>query len=286
MFLSTDTARSDFFLVSAIILFGSLLSSLVAGLIPIETVSYWIAFALQPALLIIAPIWLQKARNQPLSDLFRGSIKDAVLGVAIALPVLLGVVAIQMTSGGIGMYFGSGMLFPALLKWVAVGFALAFLVQRADIAFPGMPTPASYLSLRMAGVLIGLGVIAGLGYATFAVVQNGSLSAAVNPIAVALLAVGAGLSWALAERLIGLSGNINRNAWITVAVIFVLAEVNILGFITNFSGFTLDLIMLAPLGALVLVTLAAWEMHKSVWYGYGMALLYALASVPGKAGFL
>lgn len=287
MFLSTDTARSDFFLVSAILLFGALLSSLVAGIIPNETLSYWLGVLMQPLLLIITPTWLQKARNQPLSDLYRGSFKDAVYGVVIALPVLLGVVAIQMASGGVGMYFGTGgMPFPAFLKWISVGFSLAFLVQRADIAFPGAPTPASHLSLRMAGVLIGLGVIAGLGYATFAAVKYGSFAGALSPLSVALLTVGAGLAWALAERLIGLSGNVNRNAWITVAVIYALTEVNILGIITNFSGFTLDLMMLAPLGALVLTTLAAWEMHKSVWYGFGMALVYALGSVPGKTGLV
>lgn len=286
MFLRTETARSDFFLVSAIILFGSLLSSLIAGFIPGDTLGFWVGWALQPLLLIIAPIWLQKARQQPLADLYRGSVKDAVFGVVIALPVLLGVVAIQMTSGGIGLYFNTGLLFPALLKWVAVGFSMAFMVQRADIAFPGEPVPASYLSLRMAGVLIGIGAIVGLAFATLAGVTSGSLAAVTNPLGVALLPIGAGLAWALAERLIGLAGNINRNAWITVAVIYFLAEINIFGFISDFRGFAFDFMMLAPLGALILVTLAAWEMRKSVWFGYGVALVYALSSVPGKTGII
>ena len=287
MFLRTDTARSDFFLVSAVLLFGSLLTQLASGLIPNTTLAFWFQHLLVPVLLVITPFWLQHSRQQPLAALWQGSVKDLVIGAVVSLPVVLAIVAIQTTSGGLGLYFGTGMLFPALAKWVGIGVSLAFLVQRADIAFPGDLMAAREVSFRMASVMIGPGVVAGLGFVAKAILFDGDgIQGAMTEIGLAFLPVGAGLAWVLAERVVGLIANVNRNAWYTVGAILFLAEVNILAVITNLPAFAFDLMTVAPLGALALVMLSAWETHKSVRYGYGMALAFGLASVPGTAAFI
>lgn len=280
MFLSSDTARSDFFLVSAILLFGPFLVTTLSGFIPSQDISYWMRMVMVPGLLLGVPVWLQRVRNQPISDLWRGSPKDLFMGAICALPVVLAVLANTFSSGGVLELFGG--MHPVLLvvRWLVLAVAIAFLIQRAEVAFGGNSAPASYVSSRMFGVLIGLGVLCALGYVFFWAGTTGNVQGIFSAMATTLWPIGAGAAWLLAERVIGLEGNVQKNAWYTVGVIIFLANVDILSLITNISGFVVQLIILGPLGALTLISLAAWETKRSVLFGYGVALVYGLASVP------
>lgn len=162
MYLSTDDARSDFFLASATYLLGGILIrfllDLVGGVFDNEIGLWFLTIAIPILIIAAMPLFLMRYRDESWSLLWAGGAegagRGAVLGLVVAAGAMLGSVL-----GGSAPLESVPLLEPGrlvvarLAQWLSLAVLVVFLHRRGEYAFRPISERYEVLT-RQAGIAV------------------------------------------------------------------------------------------------------------------------------------
>lgn len=280
MYMSTDDARSDFFLAAAVYVIGpTLLSALLrsTGGLFSGTVGQWLLAVGVPVLLIAAmPLYLMRYRDESWSSLLRGSGDAAPLGLALVAPVVVGVLLGDLIAGGglvdglTGTFQNPIILVGRVLRWLSIAVLAVFLWRRAEYAFRSISERMEVLVTRAAAATIGASVVASL-----------LLLPRVSTIGFVMAPLGFAAAWFLATRLVPATGM--GEQWQVYAPLITLAlgPLEIFALLTDPLDFLVGLRTAGMVAGFGLLSVMALSAGKGPRMPIVMAAAFALlTSVP------
>lgn len=281
MYLSTDDARSDFFLAAAVYVIGPALLSLLISAVPVlfdNTLMRWVIGVGAPVLLIAAmPLFLLRYREESFDSLFTGGAGSFALGAKIAAVVAVAMAVGEVLAGGrIGAVIsGIGLrgLLSVIAEWGSVAILAVFLYRRAEYAFK--PVSESQQTLvRQAG----LACVGTLVVATLLLTLAGQTIWALLP------AAGLAAMFAYAERDLPQAG-MGERWWVWAPVItLVLGPLEIFSALFGGQGFLVSAQQGAIVGLFGLVVVMALHQRRGAMTAFGMAAVFAVAALLSFAG--
>lgn len=281
MYLSTDDARSDFFLAAAAYVIGPSLLSLLISAVPglfANTPMQFVVTVLVPVLLIAGmPLFLLRYREESFDSLFSGGGTSFTLGVTIALVFAAALAVGEVLGGGqiAAVFSGIGLVgfLGVIARWGSLAILAVFLYRRAEYAF--RPISQSQQTLvRQAGIAC----------AGTAVVATLLLMLGGQPIWALLPAVGlAGMFW-FAEQRLPQSG-MGERWWVWAPVItLALGPIEIFSALFDGSGFLASAQRASSVALFGLVTVMALENRRGAMVAFGMAAAFVVANILSVAG--
>lgn len=220
MYLSTDDARSDFFLAAVVYILGPVLFDILVdftgGLLS-NTVGSWILVVLTPLLLISAmPLWLMRYRGEDWGSLLGGTSDAIPLGLALGAPVVVGTLIGDFTAGAdpvdaiTGTFASPQLVVQRILIWLSLAVLTVFLYRRAEYAFRPISERFETLTQRAAIGTIGAAIVASL-----------LLLVRVQSVGILFAPLGFGAAWFVAQRVVPPKGM--GEQWMVYAPLITLA---------------------------------------------------------------
>lgn len=257
MYLSTDDARSDFFLAAAVYVVGPLVLSFLLGLLgPLLDggVGQLVVAVSVPFLLVAAmPLYLMRYRGEPWSVLTGGTGQSVqlglVLGGLVALGTLLGdlVAGNQLADGIVGTFAEPAIGVGRVVEWLSFAVLTVFLWRRAEYAFRPISEETDQLVTRSAAATIGGAVAASL----LLTIGGAALGLALAPL-------GFAAAFAVARRMVPPAGVEERWRIYAPLITLALGPLSIFTVLGNPTRFLIELRtagMLCAFGLLIIMGL-------------------------------
>ena len=277
MYMSTEDARSDFLLAAVVYVIGpGLVSTLLrnTGSLLDNEVARWLVAIAVPLLTISAmPLWLMRYRGEGWRSLLNGTSDAIPLGVALAVPVVLGTLAGDLVAGTsvadslTGQLQEPVILVGRVLTWLSVGVLVIFLHHRAEYAFRPISEDGASLAQRAAIAALGTAVVATL-LLLIAGASPGNL----------LAPLGVGVAYLLATRVVPPGGMWERwQAW-SPLIVLALGSVSLFSVLGQQQVFLITARTAGMVCGLGLVAIMALQARKGGRLVLVLTLLAAVLS--------